>query len=192
MAGNKKCVLTLEQKIEIIERLKKGKSLRAVAQEFDISTRTVYRIKQNSAKYETFCNDYKKLNGNIKKRRMVVPCTDEKFDSAVYEWFLQQRKQGIPVIGPLLCEKALEINKQLGGNPDFKASNGWLRNFKNRHGIRQIQDEEFSADIEEFRREMESRGLICEQLYNCDEIGLYWRALPDKTLAPNYKVTKID
>ena len=49
--------------------------------------------------------------------------------------------------------------------------------------------------IEGFRSIEE--GLVLSQVYNCDETGLYWKALPSKTLAsrkedkaPGYKVSK--
>ncbi|KAI4455112.1 modular serine protease [Holotrichia oblita] len=35
---------------------------------------------------------------------------DEKLQDAVYLWFIQKRSQGESISGPLLCEKALEIN----------------------------------------------------------------------------------
>ncbi|GFT28883.1 hypothetical protein TNCV_3585801 [Trichonephila clavipes] len=45
------------------------------------------------------------------------------------------------ISGPLLCEKALELYEKLGGSADFKASTGWLKNFKSRLGIRELQTE---------------------------------------------------
>lgn len=35
-------------------------------------------------------------------------------------------------------QKALIIQEKLGGNTDFKATSGWLTNFKIHHGIRQL------------------------------------------------------
>ncbi len=48
----------------------------------------------------------------------------------------------------MVCEKALLMNKKLGGPKDFKASHGWLHNFKSRHGIREldVQGEHLSCD----------------------------------------------
>ena len=39
----------------------------------------------------------------------------------------------------MLCKKALLFNEGLNGDASFKASSGWLRNFKLRHGIREIE-----------------------------------------------------
>ncbi|GFU65059.1 jerky-like protein [Trichonephila clavipes] len=49
--------------------------------------------------------------------------------------------KGDPISGPLLREKALKLNEKLGGSADFKASTGWLKNFKSLHGIRELQIE---------------------------------------------------
>lgn len=74
----------------------------------------------------------------------------------------------------------------------FKASNGFLRNFKNRYGIRElaIQGEQLSSDnncIEEFinmlQHLIKTEQYSSDQIYNSDESGLYWKALPTKTLA---------
>lgn len=47
-----------------------------------------------------------------------------------------------------MCEKALQMNKNLGGLTILKASSGKLKNFKMRHGIREqeVQGEKLSAD----------------------------------------------
>ena len=75
---------------------------------------------------------------------------------------------------------------------DFKASTGWLQQFKQGHGIRQLrlQGETLSADTaaaEEFGKPFqeyrEEHQLSMNQTFNCDETALYWRLLPNKTLA---------
>ena len=102
---------------------------------------------------------------------------------------------------------ALELNEQI--NPEdqqFKASTGWLKMFQSRHGNRQlaIQGEILSGNKEgigDFKSTLskliEDEGLTLSQVYNCDETGLYWKALRSKTLAyrkeakaPVYKVSK--
>jgi len=100
----------------------------------------------------------------------------------------------MPVSGPLLCEKANHFYSKLhrGEQQSFKASSGWLYRFCIRHGMRQltVQGEKLSADssaLDPFKRTLEdfieSKGLTLDQIYNCDETGLYFRLLPKKTLA---------
>ncbi|XP_046663125.1 jerky protein homolog-like [Homalodisca vitripennis] len=117
-----------------------------------------------------------------------------------------KRTKGEPISGPLLCEKAIQINKKLGGSADFKASTGWLKNFKSRHGIREldIQGEILSGDSaaaekykETFSKLLKDEGYSLDLVYNADETGLNWKALPRKSLAskrekaaPGFKVSK--
>ena len=123
---------------------------------------------------------------------------DEKLDKAVHLWFIQKRSQDMPISGPVLCEKATQLHAQLhDGDPDnlessFQASRGWLWRFCQRHGIRQLslQGEKVSSDVsavEPFKKELqellEREHLTLDQLFNCDETGLCFRMLPDKTLA---------
>ena len=109
---------------------------------------------------------------------------------------------GNPISGPILCEKAQILAEKLGYS-SFKASNGWLRNFKFRHGVRELDfsGEKLSADsaaaenfIEKFKTAAESYDP--EFVYNADETGLVWKA-PKTTLAskressaPGHKVSK--
>ena len=55
----------------------------------------------------------------------------------MYEWYLLARRRLVPVTGPMLQEEALAIVNGLG-HSDFKASNGWLQRFKDRHNIKQL------------------------------------------------------
>ena len=125
------------------------------------------------------------------KRKIMRMAADDKLDEALYLWFVQKRSQGMPVSGPVLSEKATQLNSKIHGDsaPDFKASKGWLWRFCNRHGMRQlsIQGEKLSSDMtapdpfkEELQTVMENEGLTLENLCNCDET---YRMLPTKTLA---------
>ncbi|KAJ8720806.1 hypothetical protein PYW08_006271 [Mythimna loreyi] len=113
-------------------------------------------------------------------------------DDALYKWFTQKRAQGEPISGPILCEKAVQFNEKLEGPSNFQASTGWLKRFKSRHGIRelQIQGEKLSADssaAESFKIKlrdiMNQEKYALENVCNADETGLNWKALPRKTLA---------
>ena len=77
--------------------------------------------------------------------------SDTKLDDALYLWFAQKRSQGVPISGPILMAKALELNEKVNpGDDKFKASSGWLKNFQSHHGICQlaIQGETMSANKE--------------------------------------------
>lgn len=94
----------------------------------------------------------------------------------------------------------------LNGDPNFKATTGWLQRFKSRHGIREldIQGERLSADVasaENFKKTFnefcKAGGFEPKNIYNADETGLNWKKLPTKSLvskretaAPGYKASK--
>ena len=104
--------------------------------------------------------------------------------------------------GPILKAKALEIYQKLSDSRDgvgpmnkFVASDGWLWRFSKRHGIRQLnlQGEKLSADkpaadefVVEFRDFVRGNYTL-DQIFNCDESGLYYKMLPQKTLASHFE-----
>lgn len=202
----KRVVLGLPQKLEIIKRLRKGESATLIAPIYGIGRTTVNDIKRDADKIESHVSKMQTTDGDVKVRKTMKPAKLQQLDTVMYQWFVQARSQGIPLSGPIVMIKAVEMNKNLGGDPSFKASIGWLDKFKRRHGIRQldISGEKLSADsavIAEYRdkllKEINERHLSREQVYNCDETGLNWKALPDKTLAslseksaPGFKMQK--
>lgn len=201
----KRVVLSLNDKMEIITRLKKGESGQTLAIEFGVGKSTITGIKNNSDSITRYAHNLDSEAGSS-NRKTMKKAKSELVEDAVYIWFLQKRSSGQPISGPILCEKALELNMKLGGDPTFIASSGWLKNFKLRHGIRQIEihGEKLSADApaavsfsEKFKKHLEAEEYDLDFVYNADETGLYWKALPSKSLvsrkeaaAPGYKMSK--
>ena len=190
----KRVVLSLEKKLAILDRLSKGETQAKIAHEYGIGRATVYDLKKNGNKIKSYASTMESLSFSKKKRKIMRMAADDKLDDAPYLWFVQKRSQGMPISGPVLCEKAIQLHSKIHGDfaPEFKASKEWLWRFCNRHGMRQlsIQGEKLSSDMtapdsfkEELQTLMESEGLTLENLYNCDETGLCYRMLPTKTIA---------
>lgn len=203
----KRNVLTLEKKLEIIKELKKGATAVALSTQFGVPRTTINDLKSKAEEIETFASQMETYEGRPKKRKTMKKATNEVLDTALYLWFIQKRSEGIPLSGPIIAEKAIHFNAKLNGDADFKASSGWLDKFKNRHGIRQlnIEGEKMSAASVEtvnefkakFQQMIDDNQLSRDQVYNADETGLNYKALPTKTLAsysekyaPGFKMQK--
>lgn len=187
----KRIVLTIEQKLEIINRVvDKGESVKKLSAEFGVGEQTVRDIvkKKNIfdfvASAETMCSS--------SSRKTMENSTITDVDNAVFQWFKQKRAEGVPISGPMVSEKALWFHENLNIKEPFSASQGWLAKFKKRHGIRQLdlQGESLSGDLiaatlfnENFNSLVEKCNLTTDQIYNADESGLFWKMLPSKTLA---------
>ena len=128
-----------------------------------------------------------------RKEKDLGPPQDLQLEKAVFTWFNQARSEGTPISGPVIQAQAKTLNEDLRGEgSDFGVTTSWLKRFKGRHGISQvtIRGEQRSADLDaaesypvELRRLLQEGGYNEEQVYNCDETGLYFKMLPDKTLA---------
>lgn len=201
----KRHVLSIKEKLDIIKKHGQGASATNLAKFYDIGIQTVRDIVKSKEKLESFVaradsftetNTRKSLKGSMYKD----------LDSAMVKWFLQKRAEGVPVSGPMCTQQAQFFCDKLHIEEKFCASSGWLHRFKKRHGIRElsIQGEKLSADevaIVEFCYDLEclikEHDLKLDQIYNADETGLYWRAMPTRTLAagnetnaPGYKANK--
>nr|BAN21014.1 unkown protein [Riptortus pedestris] len=185
----KRVVLTLEQKLAIINRVEKGESVKKLSTEFGIGEQTVRDILKKKKDISGFVSSSAQTTF---PRKTMKTSTLKDVDEAVYQWFIQRRAEGVPISGPMVSEKALWFHENLKIEEPFSASQGWLHKFKKRHGIRQlaIQGESLSGDnvaatlfIENFNCLVKKFDLTPDQIYNADESGLFWKMLPSKTLA---------
>ncbi len=160
--------------------------LRQIAATFGVGKSTVYDIIKNEEKLKTFQTEVE--DGDcIKKRKIVRRADFSELDRAVYLWFVKERCKGTPISKPLLMAKATQLYPHIypddPDNSKFKGGTGWLKRFRDRHGVRSLsmQGESMSAaiiDVEPFKKKfqelVEESGLSREQVFNCDESGLYW------------------
>ena len=120
----------------------------------------------------------------------------EDINEVVYTWYSLARQRSVPVTGPMLQEEARIIAKKMG-HLRFRASNCWLDSFKKRHNIRQFTVSGEAADVsdetvEGWHERLKSimMGYKAEDVWNEDETGCFYRALPDKSLSEKKKECK--
>ncbi|XP_067123812.1 tigger transposable element-derived protein 1-like [Centruroides vittatus] len=116
-------------------------------------------------------------------------------------WVTEKQLQGGTLTQSIMCEKARAIYGDLlkqiphtstneESEDSFKASRGWFDNFKKRTGIHSVvrHGEAASSDvkaaeayIKTFSELIEAKGYIPQQVFNCDETGLFWKRMPNRT-----------
>jgi hypothetical protein len=178
--------LPLEKRIQVLVRIDEGVPYRRIMDEFSIAKGTISRIKQaRHALMESAARNAISIGMRYSRLKGSAAVLDKR----VYEWFCAARGRGLPVTGPLLKEKA-RITAEILGIAGFKASNGWLESFQRRHAVkwRTISGEGMSTPIDASRNwSANVMDVLAEyelaDIYNCDETGLFWRALPNRTLA---------
>ncbi|XP_035212156.1 jerky protein homolog [Stegodyphus dumicola] len=160
----KHITLTLNQKLEIIKRLEKGENRNVLMNQFNIGSSTIYDIKKQKDELMKFASQSVTTEKLASRQTLKKPKL-EQLDSVLFKWFSAVRSEGKPVTGPMIVEKAKKFGQDLGvAESECNYSDGWLRNFKFRHGIRRLD-------------------VTGEKIYNADETGLLWRCLPTSTLA---------
>ncbi|GBM62577.1 Jerky [Araneus ventricosus] len=155
----KHVALTFNQKLEIIKRLEKGENRNILMNEFNIGSSTIYDIKKQKDELMKFASQSVTTEKLASRQTLKKPKL-EQLDSVLFKWFSAVRSEGKPVTGPMIVEKAKKFGQDLGvAESECNYSDGWLRNFKFRHGTRRLD------------------------IYNADETGLLWRCVPTYTLA---------
>uniref|UniRef100_A0A914M3W3 HTH CENPB-type domain-containing protein n=1 Tax=Meloidogyne incognita TaxID=6306 RepID=A0A914M3W3_MELIC len=127
----KRKAISLETKKNIIEESEGGVKNSELCQKFNIDKRSISKILKNK---EVILNAIGK-GGSIKRVR-ITGGKNKELDEALIGWVRLQQADNIPINGPILKEKALEMSKILmGESSTFAASDGWLSRFKERHVI---------------------------------------------------------
>ncbi|GFU39838.1 major centromere autoantigen B [Nephila pilipes] len=124
--SKRKC-LSIKQKKIILQEVDKDIKKNDIALKFDIPPNSLSTIIKNRDKLQ----NYDSSNSCSKGLRT---CVYEDVDEAVLKWIHTIRDKNVPISGPFVIEKALQLEKALGYY-QFLGSNGWLEKFKKKHGI---------------------------------------------------------
>uniref|UniRef100_H3AEI1 HTH CENPB-type domain-containing protein n=1 Tax=Latimeria chalumnae TaxID=7897 RepID=H3AEI1_LATCH len=187
--GKRKAYI-VHEKLELIGRIHAGQSKAKIIHDTGVPESTLQGWLKEEYKLQSFVMTVSETKGLSRKRARTA--SDAPLDTAVYNWFVQERAVGTPISGPIVKAQAEKFCQELNGDNNFSASQGWLDRFRRRHGISQVKisGEIRSADSEaastfpdELKAYLEEEGFTEEQVCNADESGLYFKMFPDTTLA---------
>ena len=120
----------------------------------------------------------------------------EKMEDMLIVWMQDLIHKNVPLSGLAVRQQALAfyefLNNQLVGssNETFVASRGWFDRFKSRFSLHNVSfsGEKASADQEaaalfpaKLKALIEEKGYLYDQIFNCDETGLNWKKMPNRT-----------
>lgn len=180
-----KHTLTVKEKLKLIESFKDGCSRKALAEKYKINVSTVTRVLQNEQKFEAIRTSHENIT-----RKRFRPGQYDMVNKAVTMWFQGMRSKNAVITGPMICERAKQfaVSMKVDG---FEANDGWLHRWKKNQNIafRKICGEKAAADYGASKEWVKStlpniiKDLPPDQVYNADESGLFYKALPTGTFA---------
>ncbi|XP_061463088.1 tigger transposable element-derived protein 5 [Rhineura floridana] len=205
---------SIKDKLQAIERVKKGERQASVCRDFGVPGGTLRGWLKDENKLRWFLDQ---LGGEVgTHRKKMRLANEEEIDRAVYTWFLTLRQHGVPLSGPIIQAQAEAFARQIyGPECTFKASHGWFWRWQKRHGIssQRIYGEGGSlgatGDTPALKYEMDTSspssafsdpatslmsppaaalsdggGYSDDQIYNANITGLYWKLLPGQARCP--------
>ena len=185
MSKRKRNDLSLADKAEVIKMKDQRMSQIEISKKYGCSQSLISRI---IAQRETIMRDYTENKNPERKRRRLGKETN--VEDALWQWFTNVRSHDVPLSGPTLQEKAEKLAFTMG-NTEFKATDGWLSRWKERHSIslKKAHGEKAAADQPAADDWVTTKlpalleNYQPNDIYNADETGIFYRATPDKSLA---------
>ena len=92
---------TLKEKCDILSHIEKGMTNKEAADKFGVSKNTISTWIKNKEKI------FQALEESAPSTKKLRGCQYEKVDKALFEWFVLQRSQHIPIDGSMIQEKGL-------------------------------------------------------------------------------------
>ena len=190
LAKRKKTAIDIKTKLAILDYKEKNPSRKQVdiAKHFDLPPQTVNNILNKKSQIrETAAQTQGRAGGSVRKRIRATQYED--VDAALILWFKQlYARPDIRVDGLMLNEKAGYFAKEFGY--DSPPSSSWVDRWKKRWQIAKIAKcgEAGGVDMDsvnEWREGAQAEILAKyapDDIFNCDETGLFWQMLPENSL----------
>uniref|UniRef100_UPI00359001A7 putative CENPB DNA-binding domain-containing protein 1 n=1 Tax=Myxine glutinosa TaxID=7769 RepID=UPI00359001A7 len=149
-----KKVMSLSQKVELLNRLSRGDSAASVGRHYGVNESTIRLIRKN----EKAIRDCISASA-VSSTKVVTHVRDvhiERMEKALSIWIEDNVQKSMPLSGPLICEKAKQIYDHLSGAgaasmsdapiddgtssaTSFPASRGWFHRFKERYCLKNVK-----------------------------------------------------
>ena len=183
--------MSIEKKVEVIKAKDHTRvGVRALAESFGIGKTQVSEILKNK---ETILAAYES-NASTSKKPRLSKYSD--VNEKLYEWYTMACSKNIYPDGPQLTAKAKEIAVRLG-KADFEGTSGWLSKWKKWYRVKGVsvcgESGDVSGDtVTSWKERLPEilRGYDKRDVFNLDETGCFWRALPDRGFGQKGKQCK--
>ena len=194
----RKTVMTaIELEKEIIAKYENGVQVSDLALKYGTAKSTISTFLKNKDIIKKA--DVAKRVTVISKQR---PQIMEEMEKLIFIFIKEKELARGSISEAFICEKVFHIYDDLmkksastsGGESDdsfsFKASRGWFEKFKHTTGIHHVarHGEAASSDktaaekyVAEFNELVKAEEFVSQQVFSCDETGLFWKKMPANT-----------
>ncbi|XP_026550069.1 tigger transposable element-derived protein 1-like, partial [Notechis scutatus] len=187
--------IDMKTKKEIIEKHRCGMRVTDLAKEYNKPKSTISTILKQKAAIKA-ANVARRVAMLTKQRPQVL----EEMEKLLLVWLNEKQLAGYTVSEAVIREKARTIHGNLcqkypsssGESHEFKASREWFERFCKKNGTHNIvrHGEAASSDTaaaaaeafaKDFAKFVEAEGYVPQQVFNCDQTGLFWKKMPKRT-----------
>ncbi|GBM93171.1 Tigger transposable element-derived protein 1 [Araneus ventricosus] len=138
-------MISLETKIQILDRLKCGEGSSSVAKHFDLNEATVRTIKKNEEKIRACVAAGSPLS--MKRTSYARDTTMELMEKALILWVEDNIQKKMPIDGNAIRHKAVNIFNSIKAKQssssnktiEFSGSKGWFEKFKKRFSLNNVK-----------------------------------------------------
>uniref|UniRef100_S4RF28 HTH CENPB-type domain-containing protein n=1 Tax=Petromyzon marinus TaxID=7757 RepID=S4RF28_PETMA len=194
----RRTIITMEMKMDIIRRSEKGETSAAIGRALGLNRSTIGTIIKDKERIVEHVKIAAPVKSIIITKQSGVLSEMEK---RLLMWIEDRNRRCAPVSLLQIQKKAKSLYEHLkpkvgegegaSKSDKFVASRGWFHRFKARANLRHVKSlgEATSADVEaglEFPNRLadviiEEGGFSAQQVFNMDEMGSFWKKMPDRT-----------
>ena len=175
---------SIKDKYSALKEVEDGKIKPQVAEKYGLSKNILSTWLKNKDK---IFEATKKRSDS--KRQQLRWSTFANLDQAMFKWLLVVRSRDVAVLALVFKTKAIEFAEKMNVE-SFKTSDGWLDHWKKRFNVSfKAVSGESNACTDEMVVPWEQTTLPTvlskyhlNQIYNADEFGVFYCALPNKSL----------
>ncbi|XP_019374382.1 PREDICTED: CENPB DNA-binding domain-containing protein 1-like [Gavialis gangeticus] len=188
----KRKAITLEEKLEVVKRYKRGEKTKEIRCATGLSESTLHTIRDNVEKIKKSHKSATRLStASVSLTRSAVM---EKMEHMLTTWIEHQNQEHVPLSTQVVQTKPRSIYEVLNhDDPEakpFNASARWFDRYKACHGFHNLKlmGEAAAADKSAadkspsiLQATIEEESYDMRQVFNLDKTGLFWKWMPSQT-----------